>query len=140
MPLLYLSAYFERHRKDYYDLLLAVSERGVWRDWLLYFLKGVAEQSRDAIARAKRLQDLQLAWRVPLQQAHVSALLLGMVDHLFQQPVVSAADVQKRFGVSHPTAMQVLKRLVGEGILKEMTGRERHRRYFAERLLQIVVE
>src|SRR5262249_10488995 len=50
-PLLYLSAFFERNRSDYYDHLLAISERGAWNDWLTFFLRGVAEQSRDAIHR-----------------------------------------------------------------------------------------
>jgi Fic family protein len=62
-PLLYLSAFFERYRQTYCDCLQAVSERGAWREWLLFFLKGVAEQSRDACRRAKELQDVQINWR-----------------------------------------------------------------------------
>jgi Fic family protein len=45
LPLLYLSAYFERHRAAYYELLLAVTQRGAWREWILYFL-GVWPSSR----------------------------------------------------------------------------------------------
>jgi Fic family protein len=55
-PLLYLSAYFEAHRQAYYDLLLVVSQRGEWEDWLIYFLHGVALQSRDAVVRIGRLR------------------------------------------------------------------------------------
>ena len=51
--------FFERHREDYYDLMLAVSQRGAWQDWLLFFLRGVKEQSQDAVIRSKKLQDLQ---------------------------------------------------------------------------------
>lgn len=43
-PLLYLSAFFERHRPDYYRLLLAVSQEGRWVDWVSFFLDGVAQQ------------------------------------------------------------------------------------------------
>ena len=57
LPLLYLSAYFERRRQDYYNLLLGVSERGAWHEWVMFFLRGVAEQAVDANNRAKRLQD-----------------------------------------------------------------------------------
>ncbi|MCX5995102.1 MAG: Fic family protein [Chloroflexi bacterium] len=138
LPLLYLSAFFERNRRDYYDLLRAVSESGAWREWLAFFLRGVAEQSREANQMAKKLQDLQLKWRSELQKTHLPALVLGIADHLFQQPFVSAAELQEQFGISHPTAMQSLKRLVDKGILKEITGKERHRRYVAEQVLQIV--
>src|SRR5438093_2787845 len=46
-PLLYLSAYFERNRNEYYRRLLAVSQNGEWIEWLSFFLRGIAEQSRD---------------------------------------------------------------------------------------------
>jgi Fic family protein len=136
-PLLYLSAFFERNRDAYYDLLLTVSQRGSWNDWISFFLQGVAEQSNDAIERAKRLQELQWRWRDTLQHARGSTLLLGVVDHLFAQPIVTAGEIQRGFKVSHQTSMKILRRLEKEGILKEKTGKERHRLYAAEQILQV---
>ena len=57
-PLLYLSAFFEHHRQEYYDLLLKVSIAGAWRQWIEFFLKAVIEQSGDAVSRSRRLQEL----------------------------------------------------------------------------------
>ncbi len=45
-PLLYLSAYFERRRSDYYDRLQAVRERGELLEWLGFFLAGVERHPR----------------------------------------------------------------------------------------------
>src|SRR5262249_28954286 len=62
-PLLYLSAFFEQHRDDYYDHLLNVSRRAAWNEWIGFFARGVAEQARDAVTRVQRLQDLQASYR-----------------------------------------------------------------------------
>jgi len=48
-PLLYLSAFFEAARRDYYDGLRGVSERGEWNEWLEYFLQGVARMTEPAM-------------------------------------------------------------------------------------------
>ena len=138
LPLLYLSAYFERHRQEYYDLLLAVSERGTWREWVMFFLRGVAEQAVDANSRAKRLQDLQIEWRAHLQKARVTGLVLGIVDSLFESPVISANDVVAHFKVSHQAAMQALRRLEKMNLLQETTGRQRNRAYLAVDIMHIV--
>ena len=62
-PLLYLSAYFEATRDEYYDRLLGVTERGDWEEWLTYFLRGVVVQSEDAVDRIQRIDDLFVRWR-----------------------------------------------------------------------------
>jgi Fic family protein len=59
-PLLYLSAFFEATRNDYYDGLRGITERGDWAAWIEYFLNGVARQSEDALSRAERINQ-QLA-------------------------------------------------------------------------------
>jgi Fic family protein len=136
LPLLYLSAYFEKHRQAYYDLLLSVSTRGAWREWVEFFLRGVAEQARDAVVRAKRLQDLQLVWRTKYQRARGADLLLGIVDALFAVPVLTPRQVAGQLRVSHPAAMQALRRLEQDQILKEISGKQRNRLYVAPEIVQ----
>jgi DNA-binding transcriptional ArsR family regulator len=108
------------------------------RDWVLFFLRGVAEQSRDAITRAKRLQDLQSEWRGKLQQARVTGLVLGIADSLFESPLISANAVADRFDVTHQAAMQALRRLEQMGIVEEVSGRQRNRVYRATDIVRIV--
>jgi Fic family protein len=136
LPLLYLSAYFEKHRQAYYDLLLSVSTRGAWREWVEFFLRGVAEQACDAVVRAKRLQDLQLAWRTKYQRARGAGLLLGIVDALFAVPVLTPRQVAGQLRVSHPAAMQALRRLEQDQILNEVSGKQRNRLYVAPAIIQ----
>ena len=62
-PRLYLSAFFEASRRDYYDGFRGVSECGAWNDWLEYFLLGVARLSEDALNRAMRINQLLAQWQ-----------------------------------------------------------------------------
>lgn len=117
LPLLYLSAYFYRHRQDYYDLLLAVSKRGVWRDWMLFFLHGVTDQAQDAIVRAKRLQDLQATWHKKLMQARTSALLLRLADGLFASPIITIPEAKRLLNVTYPSAKRSVEKLIRAGVL-----------------------
>jgi Fic family protein len=137
-PLLYLSAYFESNRRQYYDGLLDVSRTGNWNSWVLFFLNGISEQSRDAIQRSKRLIELWQSYREKLQSARVSGLLLTLVDFLFSQPIVSAARVEKALKVTPRSAQQNIDKLVKHGILVEMTGRQRNRIFCAVDVLRIV--
>lgn len=139
LPLLYLSAFFEKHRGDYYDLLLAVSQRSAWEDWLLFFLRGVEEQARDAIVRARRLQDLQRQWRERLQtRPYTAASLLKLVDELFAAPTVTVPQVQAILGVTHRAANQTVMRLVEEGVLVAVPGRARNRQFVAQAIVDVL--
>src|SRR5262249_9179956 len=91
-PLLYLSAYFERHRPTYYDLLFAVSQRGSWTEWVDFFLKGVAESATEAIKQADVLIALRESWRARFETARSSVLLHKLIDHLFETPAIGIAD------------------------------------------------
>jgi len=99
LPLLYLSAFFEKHRQGYYDLLLGVSRQGAWPRWVEFFLRGVAEQARDAGQRAKRLQDLQEEWRARLAQKRSPGLLFRLADSLFETPILTIPQAQSLLGV-----------------------------------------
>lgn len=137
-PLLYLSAFFERRRSAYYQRLLAVSAAGEWRPWIDFFLEGVIEQSQDALQRTTRLLELWQRYRNKLQEARSSALLLQLVDRLFEVPILSIPATSRFLGVTHRSGVQLVKKLVEAGILIEVTGRERYRLYAAKTLMDTI--
>ncbi len=137
-PLLSLSAYFDRRRNEYYDRLLAVSERGDWVGWLDFFLQGVAEQSRDAINRARGLQEIQQEWRRQVTQARSSAVLIGLVDLLFETPFLSIPQAADALEVTYHSARRGIERLVEAGILRPYNETSYGRIFVAEAILQIL--
>jgi Fic family protein len=140
LPLLYLSAFFHRHRQDYYELLMAVSERGAWLDWIFFFLRGVAEQAQDAIFRAKRLQDLQATWRQRLTRPRGSALPLRLAESLFASPVLTIPEAQRLLGVTYPSAQRNVQKLVEAGILRQAGESSYGRTFVATEILQVIGE
>lgn len=134
-PLLYLSAYLERRRQMYYALLLEVSRRGAWEAWLRYFLRGVAEQSRVTVIQGQRLLALHAAYRRAYSD---SSKLLALIDLLFENPLITGPMVVQQLDVSSATAYQYLATLEHDGVLQEITGRQRGRRYMAREILHAI--
>ena len=139
-PLLYLSPYFEMHRQTYYDLLLRVSRQGDWEAWLIFFLQGVAVQSRDALRRIRRLEQLRREFRSRLETTRAPARLLKVVDLLFRRPILQNRDVTAALDVNFSTAQRYIDRLVETGILREMSGQTRNRVYRADEILSVLSE
>lgn len=137
-PLLYLSAYFERTRGTYYDLLLRVSTHGDWDAWLRYFLEGVRTQARDGATRADRLFAQHARYRHELQQERAPRSAIALADLLFVSPIVSARSVQRALGVSAPTARSAIRRLEARGVVREVTGRRWGRAYEAGEILALL--
>jgi Fic family protein len=130
-PVLYLSHYFKRHRTEYYERLQAVRDRGDFEAWLAFFLRGVAEVSAQAAATAGRILELRERHRRAITTGLGRAAGNGhlILDHLYEQPVVSVTDIRGLLGTTFPGANQIVRRLVGLKILAEITGQARHRRF-----------
>jgi len=122
-PLLYLSAYFEHRRQEYYDRLLDVSVTGEWEPWLRFFLDGVEQQSLDAIARSRRVRDLHEQYRRLLQQPRASGNALRLLDALFESPYMTPAIAARTLGVTWHGAKGVLERLRAAGVVELLGGR-----------------
>lgn len=137
-PLLYLSAFFERHRSEYYRLLLEVSQQGNWIGWIKFFLRGVAEQSIDAFNRANQLQQLSIRYRDMLHQKKAFANTLQLAELLFRTPVLSPKSVSVALNLTYVAAQKNIDKLVAAGILREMTGRKRGRTYVAHQVMEIL--
>lgn len=137
-PMLYLSAFFERHRTRYYQLLFETSANGDLTPWLNFFLDGVTHQSRDAEERTVMLVDLQRDIREELLEARATNTTFRLAESLLDRPYVTAKRVQKQFEVTAPTAQKAIDALVDHDILTEITGQKRNRMYLSPRIMDAV--
>jgi len=137
-PLLYLSAYFESRRREYYERLLGVSTHGEWRPWVLFFLRGVARQAQQASLLVKELQDLQQQWRTLLARPGASALETSLMETLFDQPVLSIPDAAARLEVTYPTAKKHVEHLFEIGILEAVQGTSNPKIFVAREILHML--
>jgi len=138
-PLLYLSAFFEASRRDYYDSLRGVSERGAWNDWLEYFLLGIARMSEDALNRATRINQLLGQWQRKVS-GESSNNPLRVVELLGANPFITTKGTAETLGIAFTTAQRTIERLERAGIVKQVGEAKRGRVYCANALLHILEE
>ena len=138
-PLLYLSAFFEIARRDYYEGLRGVSERGAWNDWIEYFLLGVARMSEDALSRATRMNAKLAEWQKKVSGDSTNAPL-RVVELLAANPFVTAKGAAEKLDVAFTTAQRAIERLERLKIVKQVGDAKRDRVYCANALLDILEE
>ncbi len=136
-PLVYMSQYFEDNKDEYVDLMLAVSQRGEWPAWLEFFLKGLKASCARTIETIGKIQELHRDYMERCQQARSSALLIQIVDALFERPVISVPGARELTGTSYRAAKNNLAKLCQYKILTESPGNFRPKYYFAPELIEI---
>jgi len=130
-PVLYLSYYFKRNRQAYYDHLQAVREAGRWEAWLAFFLRGVVEVSAEAAEKARAVLMLRESHRTAITERLGRAAGNGhkVLESLYDRPIVGVSDVVSQTGTTWAAANQLVARFVELGILTEVTGYARNRRF-----------
>jgi Fic family protein len=127
-PLLVLSPYFERHQTEYVRLLRGVSVEGSWEPWVRFFLTAVATQARAGIQTLQTLEEIQTKYT----ERYSGETAADRLSHLlFDEPYVDAAMVADRLDISTQTAYNAIEQLEADGILEEVTGKNRGREYRA---------
>lgn len=129
-PLLYLSHYLKQNRAEYYDRLQAIRTRGAWEDWLVFFLRGARDVAIEAHETARKILALRGRCQELLKgEGKAGATLLRALDVLFEQPVLTPAILERKLDVSYVTANHHAARLAQLGLLRELTGYKRNRRF-----------
>ena len=138
-PLLYLSAWFEATRAEYYASLSAVTGRGEWEEWLGYFLAGAAHQAEDALGRIQRIDELILRWRSDMAKTP-SRLPERAIELFVENPYWTVNRLAERLDVAFTTAQRTIDRLESNGIVALAGEAKRNRVYCARALLSILEE
>ena len=138
-PLLYLSLYFKVNRQAYYDHLQSVRETGDWEAWIRFFLEGVIETGVQATETAKALVNLFEKDRIRIERSGRSTPgILKTYAFLKRCPVSNTAGIKEACAVSLPTVLRSLRGLESMGIVKEVTGKDRHKIFVYEEYLDIL--
>ena len=137
-PSLYLSDFFERNRTSYYDALTLVRLSNDLVHWIRFFLNGIAETA----VKEREVFRQVLALRTEVEEAVLSlgkraASARLALNILYRKPMISSQELQKGLSISTPTANALIHDFERLGILKEITGQQRHRVYRFERYLEL---
>jgi Fic family protein len=133
-PLLYLSAYLEGHRDEYYTLLQRVRTHGEWTPWLIFFAKGVRETAARAALQARALVRYHAECHGQLK-GHA----LALADELVRKPCMTVPEAQRVLDVTNPTARRAVRELEARGLLEEWDERRWPRVYLARPILDVVM-
>ena len=136
-PLLYLSAYIEANKQEYYERLQRTRTHVDWAGWLEYFLLGVEITARMAAVQVTALNDLRDAWR---ERFVGQASVIKLVDALFVNPMMDAKRAAVVTSRSDPSARQAIAALKAAGILREITGRNWGKVYSAHEVLTLLLK
>ena len=138
-PILYLSAFFEATRQEYYDRLLAVSLNSQWESWLEYFFNGIARMSEDVLSRAERINTQLQQWRESLA-GHKPKILYDVVGLLAENPFWTTKKLAERLSVAFTTAQRAVKILADAQIVTQIDKAQRDRVYCANAIMDILDE
>jgi Fic family protein len=130
-PTLSVSPWFESRRADYYDLLLAVSCRGAWDEWVHFFARGIEASATDTLRQMKALLSVQSdlhekvrASRLRSDNAH------KLVDLAVARPSFSARQVELELGISYGRANGLIAQLAALGVLEPVYANSTYDRRF----------
>ncbi len=133
-PLLYLSAFLEGHRDEYYALLQRVRTHNEWTPWLTFFAVGVRESAERATRQARAL-----IRHYERDREKVKGHALRLADELFRTPAMTVPEAKRLLEVTDPTARRAVRELEARGLLMEWSEKRWPRVYLARHVLDAVL-
>jgi Fic family protein len=142
-PCLYISHHFKRYKSEYYARLQDTRDKGDREGWIKFFLRGVAEVAQEATNTASAIlqvrEDTQKLISEKLTRAGAGNAM-ALLSQLFYRPVVTVQQVSEIITMTYATANYLVSDLEKFGILKEITGWGRNRRYSFEPYLRLFAD
>lgn len=139
-PLLYLSYFFKAHRTEYYHRLSRVRTHGEWENWVKFFLRGVAETAKSASETGREIVRLHERDRQKIINSKPLPMMSKIFDKMCQMPIQSVSSLAGSMSTNAPTIQRALNRLLALGIVAEITGHARNRRFAYVKYVELLKE
>ncbi|MBE0434110.1 Fic family protein [candidate division WOR-3 bacterium] len=138
-PLLYISYYLKRNRADYYDLLMRVRNDGDWESWIKFFLRGIDQVSQEAALAAAEVIGLKQKLIDRLYENRFSSIYaVKLIDLLYAKPIINVKAITDELKISKESGNELVRRFETLGILRELTGKQRYKKYLFHEYTNII--
>ncbi|KZN23153.1 cell filamentation protein Fic [Haladaptatus sp. R4] len=134
-PYIYPSAYFNRNKVEYVERMRAVSEEATWDEWIMFFIEGLRSQAETSYNRTQQLRELQARYEKEYPGSTNTDIF---ARQLLQYPYFTAPDLVEYLGVSRRTAYKIVDDLEADGLIEEVTGKQRGKEYKAVDVFDIL--
>ena len=136
-PVLYLSSYIVKYKKEYYQLLRGVTEQHNWHDWVMYILTAIIETAQLTTKKIRAMLILKEDYEMQMKQTLGSSFSYELLQLMFALPYLKIELLEKRAIAHRQTASVWLKKLTNANILKpQKIGRTTY--YVNYRLMELL--
>ena len=139
-PLLYLSTYFEKRKDLYYDNLNEIRTKNDLKQWIKYFLVGIeqtASQASQTLYEILRFKE-DVEHKLQSEYGRRNHQAITLLHGLLKNPFTTVEQAASICGITYKAANELVKKLCGDDILVEITGKNRNRLFVFEKYLNIV--
>ncbi len=119
-PILYLSRAINATKLEYYRLLQAVRDDGIWEDWVIYMLKAVTKTARSTLKLVEDIRGLMQQTKHRLRSELPKIYSQDLLNNLFRYPYTRIAYLARDLPHGHQTARSYLKQLTNAGFVREV--------------------
>jgi Fic family protein len=126
LPTLYLSRYIIQNKADYYQLLLEVTAKQAWQEWVRFIVTGVEQTARWTVEKIAAIRSLQMATSDHIKNFLPKIYSYELSNLIFELPYCRINNLTDRNIAARQTASNYLKDLVRMDVLTEHNhGREK---------------
>lgn len=140
-PTLYLSKYFKKNRKHYYEYLLNLSEKQDYLSWTKFFLEGIIITSKEAVNLAREIKELRERDLLKIQMLGRSVKNGNILfNYLFEKPILKTNEVGELLNLAFPNAQNIINKLIEKGILSLYKDQKRNRLFAYKEYLNTLLK
>lgn len=140
VPILFLSRYILDHKDDYYSGLMGVSQRGNWKDWLLFMMRAIESTSTITFHKINEIVSAKDSMLVFVKKdVRKFRNPEGLIEFIFTQPLTKVKHLVDSGMYAENTARDYLNRLAEMQVM-EKREIEGHHYYLNLELYRILSE
>lgn len=137
LPILYISGYINKNKSEYYRLLLEVTKKNNWKEYLQFMLKGFYLQAQATKKLLFAIMNLYREYRRSIKEKHRKIYSADLVEALFTYPIITPNKLAQEMGIHYTTATRYLEELRKASYLEEKKL-GRYHFYINSKLLDIL--